>query len=114
MADRAGTGAPAELCRTVYPELVREARAIARQHGYAIGVHGSLLYDLDLMAMPWSDECSPENDLANALLKLSGCLHRDAGDLMPGGRISYTLTFHDRLHIDLSIMPPQTQEPEKD
>lgn len=107
MVDRAGTGAPAELCRTVYPELVGEARAIARQHGYAIGVHGSLLYDLDLMAMPWGTLCSSPDQLADALKEgMSRCLSRDEGEIRPWGRVAYTLTFHDRLHVDLSIMTP--------
>ncbi len=38
----------------IYPQLVEEAR----RHGYALAPHGSLQRDLDLIAVPWSEEAA--------------------------------------------------------
>lgn len=40
-----------------YPRLpnVKRIRALAREVGYAVGVHGSQERDLDLIAVPWVD-----------------------------------------------------------
>lgn len=110
MAGRAKTGRAAELCRTVYPELVGEARAIARQHGYAIGVHGSLLYDLDLIAVPWVEECAAPYALVTKLREgMTHCLGVDEATVKPHGRAAFILAFPDGLHVDLSIFQPPSE-----
>lgn len=41
-----------------YPDLpdIDKIRALAREVGYAIGVHGTLERDLDLIAVPWVED----------------------------------------------------------
>lgn len=51
------------MCERMIP-VVREA---ARAHGYAIGVHGSMRRDLDLIAAPWIEEASDPDTLAKAI-----------------------------------------------
>lgn len=51
------------LCECMLP-VIREA---ARAHGYAIGVHGSMQRDLDLIAAPWVADASDADTLARAI-----------------------------------------------
>lgn len=37
---------------------IKKVREIARKHGWAIGVHGSLCRDIDLIAVPWTEDAS--------------------------------------------------------
>ena len=39
----------------IYAALV----PIARKHGYALAIHGSMMTDLDLIAVPWTEEAGP-------------------------------------------------------
>lgn len=53
----------AEFFRDILPRL-REA---AKSHGYALGLHGSLRRDFDLIAVPWIEFPSDKETLARAL-----------------------------------------------
>lgn len=46
----------------MYPELAR----IAREHGYALAIHGSMGRDFDLVAVPWLAAPSPPIDVVDA------------------------------------------------
>lgn len=48
-------------------EVVEDVRRIAREHGYAVGVHGSLLRDLDLIACPWTARAHAASTLVAAI-----------------------------------------------
>lgn len=90
--------------------LITDVRAVARAHGYAIALHGSLKRDLDLVAVPWVEEVSSPGELINALeadldLKLiRGPVKR------PHGRTGHILCGRkwregeDHQPIDLSVM----------
>lgn len=88
-------------------------RAVARYHGYAVGVHGTLARDIDLIAVPWTDEAVAAELLADAIAgAVVGLILQPADDEVRG---SPTLKPHRRLawsiygvlgtYIDLSIMP---------
>lgn len=95
-----------------YPKALNVARATAEKHGYAIGLHGSRTYDLDLIAAPWADQCSEPDALAIAIacalgwylhnLDLSGKAHATP---KPHGRKCYLIYGKRHAHIDLSVMP---------
>ena len=44
-----------------------EFREIAAECGWAIAVHGSAVHDLDLMAMPWVENHTSADELAQRL-----------------------------------------------
>jgi hypothetical protein len=78
---------------------------IAREHGYAVAVHGSQARDLDLIAVPWTEEASGNRALVDALVERGPFV---LGSLSgkPHGRIGYVLhgaTGFD--YIDLSVTP---------
>jgi hypothetical protein len=39
-----------------YELLIEPLRAVARSLGYALTVHGSLVRDIDLVAVPWTSD----------------------------------------------------------
>lgn len=49
-----------------YAWMIPRLTEIARENGYALGVHGSMNRDLDLIAVPWTDEATT----AEALIEL--------------------------------------------
>ncbi len=71
----------------MYPELAE----IARSHGYALAVHGSLARDLDLIAIPWTEDAGePQGIIDDILKKFAVNLIGEVGR-KPHGRIAYTL-----------------------
>jgi hypothetical protein len=70
---------PALHAPALYAVLFPDLREIARQHGYALALHGSLLRDLDLVAVPWEEEAAEPEALVEALRQ---CL---AGFIVPDG-----------------------------
>ena len=81
--------------------------AKAREYGYAIAVHGSLQRDLDLIAVPWSDEATDAEQLVQAICETAGAfiLPDQDGAQKPHGRVAYILQMGAGLYIDLSVMP---------
>ena len=95
-----------------YANTIGPLRSVAREHGYALAVHGSIKRDIDLVAIPWTkDACGPAH--------LAGKLRREVERIVgfaiygndgpwprkkPHGRRCWTIHFNGT-YIDLSIMP---------
>lgn len=90
----------------VVPKLI----PVAKRLGYAIALHGSFQRDLDVVAVPWTEDAVSAEELAEALRQeVHGWLQRDQ-DPCPGkkphGRLAWTIHTEDGVgHIDLSVMP---------
>lgn len=91
-------------------------RAAARTHGYAIGVHGSMRRDLDLIATPWGDGAAEIDKLAHAIaFAACGITRKGRYDwgAKPLGRMATSIpicwtAWHGEPgsgHIDLSVTP---------
>lgn len=88
-----------------YPKALRHAREVANRHGYAIGLHGSRTYDLDLIAAPWREDCCSAFDLSLAIAsELGWYLHHQVTH-KPHGRLGFLIYGPRHAHIDLSVMP---------
>lgn len=101
---------------------IREA---AHSHGYAIGVHGSMRRDLDLIATPWRDGASDKDTLAHAIAEAACGITRNGSydwEAKPLGRMATSIPccwpeWHGEAgagHIDLSVTPttpPQAAQP---
>lgn len=48
--------------------IVDRIRSIACEHGWAMGAHGSLVRDIDLIGAPWTDEACTAEALVSAIL----------------------------------------------
>lgn len=107
--------ASAAFYAAVYPTL----RDIARIHGYALAIHGTMTRDFDLVAIPWTDEASEPLALVLALKEATATVtHHSSGDQYfpdcqpyqkPHGRVAYVLHFTDQgclgSYLDISVMP---------
>jgi len=84
---------------------------VAWRHGYALALHGSMSRDLDLIAIPWTDDADDPERLLKAFCKF--IVDKADVNLTPGkstkkphGRRAYVIPIgHDGHYIDLSIMP---------
>lgn len=101
-----------------YLKCLRIIRIVAKTLGYAIGVHGSLIRDLDLIAAPWTEEAASAEELVD---HICAEIKKELGEgwqvdrkitgkwpalvYKPHGRLGFTILLHDGQWIDLSVMP---------
>lgn len=100
---------------------------VARKHGYALTIHGTVTTDLDLVAIPWVDEAVDAVTLKDALMNHVGAcgfadhLRKDlpeeqvapivarmgeaADTKKPHGRRAWNLYMDFGCKVDLSVMP---------
>lgn len=106
--------------RPKYEVLIDPLRKKARELGYAIGVHGSLKRDIDLIACPWSNDAVDACTLAEEIRKTAESIcgyaflnPREDDDffrsgcpgLKPHGRLVWSFHLGGGPYIDLSVMP---------
>ena len=114
----AATGINPAFALEVYAAKLPVIRQVAAAHGYAIGVHGSMARDLDLIAAPWTEEATPPELLAKEIQVAVGgfVLKGRAGNdehgssLKPHGRRCWSIHLGGGPYIDLSVMPPLPKE----
>ena len=113
------------LCNTIdemqafYLSRLPAIREAAREHGYAIGLHGSTRRDFDLIAMPWTKTPSDKETLVRAIHWAACGLYSASyhWTIKPVGRLATSFPIcwtefpgrHDMIgpgHIDLSLMLP--------
>lgn len=95
--------------------VIDAIRAIAREHGYAIGVHGSMRSgsDIDLIAAPWTKDAHAPRTLMRAVNKLPylwRVKEHDKDPPKPHGRFAFVWLIQARHgscpgYVDLSVMP---------
>ena len=115
-AIREATGA---FCLSILEAVLPAIREVARFNGYAVAVHGSLKRDIDLIAVPWTDQAIPPDELMQAIKGaisgvLGNCITIGEPGIKPHGRTAYTLVHPGFAgEIDLSVVPPAPshQEP---
>lgn len=106
---------PAPAYCWLYPRLAE----VAREHGYALAIHGTMSRDMDLIAIPWTDSVSCEGQLVDAIVEASGGKQGTAGrfdgekwhtvDMSkpashPHGRLVWTILLENGAFIDLGVM----------
>lgn len=122
-----------ELTSILLPVL----REIARRHGYALALHGSVERDIDLIACPWRDgACEAAemmSDFFAACLAILGYAAWSGGwtekaaqgkdwtpppgslpnpDRKPHGRRGYVILLGGGPYLDVSVMPRIVMLPE--
>ena len=112
MANRERSAAYALVFASHLPHL----QAVAREHGYALAVHGSMRTDLDLIAAPWTEEATDAETLIEALRSsVNGYIAQMEGEgwarnpeEKPCGRRAWSIYFADAAagpYLDVSVMP---------
>ncbi len=103
-----------------YLKLLPAIREAAKLHGYAIGIHGSMERDFDLIAAPWQSIVSPPDVLATAIARaVHGHITDEATDQLadgtcithpwprtkPHGRMCWAIQMGGGAYVDLSVLP---------
>lgn len=100
-----------------YELLIGPLRHVAERCGYALAVHGSLAYDIDLVAIPWRpvspiDPASLAEHIRQTAEVIIGMAFVSEGDKnqptkKPWGRLawSFYLAPEPGPYIDLSVIP---------
>lgn len=118
---------PAATYASLLPDLVQAGRDC----GYAVAIHGSMARDLDVLAVPWTEDATSAEKLIMRLLAVTGghiedgwgpaadgskdengkpvwVKHMgDAPSRKPHGRLAWTIHLgrHNNLYLDVSVMP---------
>lgn len=102
--------------KAYYLSLLPTIREVARSCGYAIGVHGSLTRDFDLIAVPWTEKALLEVTLVRRITKAVGGFYMDwSVGKKPHGRTAHTIILNNgegskidgkqwAVFIDLSVV----------
>lgn len=122
---------PAPSFAPAYVALYPHLSEIARAHGYALAIHGSLQRDMDLIAVAWSDEAASPRALIESIVErvreagYSEC-SSDGPQGKPHSRLAWTIPLGNGAALDVSVAfsaatygvvpdrrpPPQEQESE--
>lgn len=111
-----------KLVRVLLPAL----REVARRHGYALALHGSVERDVDLIAAPWRDGATDASDLMQDLFDAcrvvmgyacgpGGWTEKETFEPPPGslpnparnphGRLGWSIILGGGPYLDISVMP---------
>lgn len=113
-----GQNAAADKERRNYPELAEvysalwpDLKRLARSHGWAACLHGSLITDMDIVLLPWEANAAPLGEVVKAWSGLVGMrvskLHQ-----RPHGRVSFTVALCRKTYayLDVSAYPRYEQK----
>lgn len=107
-------------CLPMLPELQKTARLC----GYALLIHGSLKRDIDLVAVPWTEEAVTAEQLAESIRQRAEELNNAKAAFLapheahefpkhkPHGRLCWGFHLGGGPYLDLSVMPTQSVQRE--
>lgn len=117
----AGSELSALICAKAIDLALATMRNIAREYGHTLAVHGSLARDIDLVAVPWTEQAGdPEKmiaDLKGAVMGIFGRARLDPAEEWnekPHGRRARSIHVYCEGHFfyfDISFMPRVAKEP---
>lgn len=92
-----------------YASIYDDLRNAAMNCGWALGLHGSLSSDMDIMAMPWTEDAKPVEEMIQAL---SDCFednpYKDMHTIpfygMPNNRVVYTMPIWGDYYLDINVI----------
>ncbi len=90
----------------IFAGMYKELAEIARKHGYALAIHGSLIRDFDIICIPWREDISTPEEVLKAFGEEFVITHVHGPERKNHGRIAYTVAFSfGDCFIDLSFTP---------
>lgn len=81
-----------------YACMLEDIRQCAMDCGWAVALHGSLASDIDIMAMPWTEEAIKFEELVNKISRLF-----DENSLSENYTITYDEKSHNRIVATIPI-----------
>ena len=84
-------------------------RQAAMDCGWALGLHGSLASDMDIMAMPWTEKATSADDMIkNILTKCFVGSHIakfiKTKNEKPNHRVVYTISIFADFYLDINVI----------
>lgn len=84
-------------------------KEIAEKYGYALTIHGSLVRDFDLVAIPWIENAGSHLEMMSEMRKALGSESYDGKpfdteEVKPFKRVAYTIGTGGGGYIDLSVI----------
>ena len=86
-----------------------DLRNAAMDCGWALGLHGSLSKDMDIMAMPWAEDAKPVEEMVDSIINcftdnpfndISKTPHYDK----PNNRVVYTIHIWKDFYLDINVI----------
>lgn len=91
-----------------YAIIWEDFRLAALDCGWALGLHGSLASDIDIMAMPWIPDAKPVEELIkaleNCLTKINNEFFNTTKSYGPHNRTTYTIPIWSDYYIDINVI----------
>lgn len=92
-----------------YACVYEDLRKSALDCGWALGLHGSLSNDMDIMAMPWTEDAKPVEEMIQALSDcFSGSPFKDEHTIphygKPNNRVVYTISIYSDFYLDVNVI----------
>jgi hypothetical protein len=92
-----------------YACMWEDFKNAALDGGWALGLHGSLNSDMDIMAMPWVENARPVDDMIKAL---EDCLTKPDERIFetkvscdkPNNRTVYTIHIYGDFYLDINVI----------
>jgi hypothetical protein len=92
---------------TLYPGMCE----VARSCGYALALHGSMITDMDCIAVAWTDDAVSHDDLLAKFDQYIKLLFPESvltqPTLKPHGRTAWAFNIGNGAQIDLSVVAPK-------
>lgn len=95
-----------------YAAMWNDFRQAALDKGWALALHGSLANDMDIMAMPWTEEACAPLDMIEAI---KDCFDKPDKIIlhvptkMPNNRLVFTLSIWADFYLDINIIQSNTK-----
>ena len=94
-----------------YACILEDLKKAALNCGWALGLHGSLANDMDIMAMPWTEDATPVEVM---IQDLSDCFtenpfkdqHTVPHYNKPNNRVVYTMNIYADFYLDINVIKP--------
>ena len=92
-----------------YASMYEDIRRCALDYGWAVALHGSLVSDMDIMAMPWTETATSFERLIQKIVKLFDGnslseLYSISYNEKPHGRVVATIPIWGDFYLDISTI----------
>lgn len=90
----------------IYCGLYVDLAEIARKHGYAMALHGSMARDFDLICIPWIEVPSSPQVVVDEICNTFAIRETGKQDITYHGRMRHTVVLsYNECFLDLQFMP---------
>ena len=89
-----------------YACILEDLKKAAHSCGWALGLHGSLQSDMDIMAMPWTEDATSVEVM---IMELCDCfVDSPYGSIScyekPNNRVVYTIPIYKNWYLDINVI----------